>query len=64
MCNSGEKQEDLFIMASDGSRRQQITNDPAKDRGPKWTIDGKRLIFYSDRGGEGRSCFNSESVFR
>ncbi len=45
------KQEDLFVMNSDGGDLRQITNDPEKDRGPSWSRDGKLVYFYSDRGG-------------
>jgi Tol biopolymer transport system component len=44
------KQEDLFILNSDGSDLRQITNDPEKDRGPSWSRDGRRIYFYSHRG--------------
>jgi Tol biopolymer transport system component len=44
------KQEDLFLLNSDGSDLRQITNDPEKDRGPSWSRDGRRIYFYSHRG--------------
>jgi|GEM_PF-2044033 len=53
--NGGERQEDLFIISSDGTGRRRITNDAAKDRGPKWLGDGDRLSFYSDRNGKHRA---------
>ncbi|HKZ32607.1 MAG TPA: hypothetical protein VJ648_09675, partial [Vicinamibacteria bacterium] len=43
--------EDLFVVKSDGTGYRQITDDAARDRGPKWTPDGTRIGFYSDRGG-------------
>ncbi len=43
-------QEDLFLMKSDGSRIQQLTNDAESDRGPVWSADGTRIYFYSSRG--------------
>jgi serine/threonine protein kinase/Tol biopolymer transport system component len=46
-------QEDLFAVHSDGSGQLQLTDDPAKDRLPRWSADGERIVFYSDRGGEG-----------
>jgi Tol biopolymer transport system component len=47
----GGVQEDLGVMALDGTGFRKITNDRFKDRGPKWSHDGKRLAFYSERGG-------------
>jgi eukaryotic-like serine/threonine-protein kinase len=46
-----EEPEDLFVMRSDGSDIRQITADPHRDRGPTWTPDGERIVFYSSRGG-------------
>ena len=43
--------EDLFVVKSDGTGYRQITDDAARDRGPKWTPDGTRIAFYSDRNG-------------
>jgi TolB protein len=49
--NLGEAQEDLFVSAIDGSRMRRITDDPARDRGPVFTGDG-RIVFYANRDGE------------
>ena len=46
-----QKQEDLFLSRTDGTDLHQLTNDPARDREPRWSPDGKRLIFFSDRSG-------------
>ncbi len=49
----GEKQDDLFLIRSDGAGgRLQLTNDAAKDRGPRFSPDGQRLAFYSTRSGD------------
>ncbi|MFZ2490658.1 MAG: protein kinase [Thermoanaerobaculia bacterium] len=45
-------QEDLFIVRSDGTGLRQITNDAYRDRVPRWSPDGKQLIFHSDRAGK------------
>ncbi|MFI4944864.1 MAG: protein kinase, partial [Burkholderiales bacterium] len=43
--------EDLFVVKSDGTGYRQVTDDAPRDRGPKWSPDGKRIGFYSDRSG-------------
>jgi eukaryotic-like serine/threonine-protein kinase len=44
-------QEDLFVVRFDGTGYRQLTDDRFHDRGPKWSPDGKRIGFYSDRSG-------------
>ena len=44
-------QEDLWLVARDGTGLRQLTNDAAHDRNPQFLPDGRRLLFYSDRGG-------------
>jgi serine/threonine protein kinase/Tol biopolymer transport system component len=44
-------QEDLFVMAADGGDLRRLTDDPAKDRIPRWSPDGSRIVFYSNRSG-------------
>jgi len=44
-------QEDLFVIRVDGSGLRQLTNDVFRDRYPRWSPDGSRLLFQSDRGG-------------
>jgi Tol biopolymer transport system component len=49
--NMGEKQEDLFLMRTDGTDLRRVTDDAARDRMPRFTPDGSALTFYSNRGG-------------
>ncbi|MDQ5871632.1 MAG: hypothetical protein M3547_05440, partial [Acidobacteriota bacterium] len=43
------RQEDIFVMRSDGTGIRQLTNDRFKDRAPAFSPDGKRIAFYSNR---------------
>jgi len=45
------KQEDIFLVRTDGTKFRQLTDDVFKDRGPEWSPDGSRIAFYSDRTG-------------
>jgi Tol biopolymer transport system component len=46
----GEQQEDLFLGSPDAPIRR-VTDDPARDRAPMFTPDGRSLVFYSNRDG-------------
>ena len=48
---SSSPREDLFVVGVDGQGVRQLTDDPFRDRYPRWTPDGARLVFQSDRGG-------------
>ena len=50
-CTTAGKQEDVFVIRSDGSDRRQLTDDLAKDRTARWSPDGKRIAFNSNRTG-------------
>jgi serine/threonine protein kinase len=43
-------QEDVWVVGTDGSGLRPLTNDAARDRGPRWAPDGS-LMFYSSRNG-------------
>ena len=44
-------QEDLFISRPDGTGVRQLTNDRYNDRVPRWSPDGTKIAFYSNRSG-------------
>ncbi len=46
------KQEDLFVIRKDGSGLRQLTDDVHRDRFPRWSPDGKKLAFFSNRTGK------------
>jgi Tol biopolymer transport system component len=48
---SAGDQEDVFVSRADGTARRRLTDDVHKDRGPRWSPDGSRIVFYSDRSG-------------
>ena len=49
--SQGEKQEDIFLIKRDSAHQRQLTNDHFNDRAPRWSPDGNRIAFYSDRSG-------------
>jgi Tol biopolymer transport system component len=48
---TGVNPEDIYVCRSDGTELRKLTDDPFKDRGPRWAPDGKRILFYSERSG-------------
>ncbi|HMQ52352.1 MAG TPA: protein kinase [Anaerolineae bacterium] len=42
---------DIYVMDENGDALQQITNDPENDYDPTWSIDGKQIVFVSERDG-------------
>ncbi|MGH9365121.1 MAG: protein kinase domain-containing protein, partial [Thermoanaerobaculia bacterium] len=45
------KQEDLYLMRSDGSGLKKLTDDAWRDRHPTFSPDGQTIAFQSDRNG-------------
>ena len=42
---------DIFVMDQDGGNQVRLTNNPAYDDQPKWSPDGSKIVFMSDRDG-------------
>ncbi|GAB4370964.1 MAG: S9 family peptidase [Calditrichia bacterium] len=45
----GKSNSEIYLMNIDGSDLRQLTNNPASDRHPRWSPDGKWLLFVSTR---------------
>ena len=45
---------DVYVMNTDGSNPQRLTNDPHNDRDPSWSPDSKRIVFSARREGHFR----------
>ena len=43
---------DVWVYDLDRKTRTRLTSDPAHDLAPRWTPDGKRVVFSSDRDGK------------
>jgi dipeptidyl aminopeptidase/acylaminoacyl peptidase len=42
----------IWLVTSDGGTPRQLTSSPKHDKHPRWSPDGKRILFESDRSGE------------
>jgi dipeptidyl aminopeptidase/acylaminoacyl peptidase len=45
----GKTNADIYLMNADGSDIRQLTDNPAADNHPRWSPDGKSLLFLSTR---------------
>jgi TolB protein len=43
--------DEIYVMAADGTDVVRLTNDPAEDTSPAWSPDGAKIAFVSDRDG-------------
>jgi len=46
---------DVWVMNRDGSDQRPLTSDPARDYPIAWSRDGSKIVFFSERDGQGAS---------
>jgi hypothetical protein len=49
---ANDPQDDIAVMNRDGTGRRYLTKDAYRDRRPRFSPDGKRIAFYSNRSGK------------
>jgi len=57
VSNRAQGVQDIYSANPDGTARVNLTRHPADYRTPRWSADGRRIVFTSDRGGDGLHIF-------
>jgi Tol biopolymer transport system component len=50
LMKSFTQQEDLLVVSAGSPSLRHLMKDPFRDRNPRWSPDGQKVYFYSDRG--------------
>ncbi len=54
---NNDEQGKIYIMDADGKNRKRLTNETGRQSTPFWSVDGKKLFYFSgDDGGEMAVC--------
>jgi Tol biopolymer transport system component len=49
--SEGPEDPEIWVVRPDGTGRQQLTDNDAKDNSPQWSADGTKIVFVSNRSG-------------
>jgi dipeptidyl aminopeptidase/acylaminoacyl peptidase len=51
----GKSNAEIYVMDADGKNLKQMTNNPAADNHPRWSPDGKSILFVSTRNNDSQA---------